>query len=158
MKRAIRGEGKSGGLLSQKGVGFRYFRLAESNFRIWRGDTTAQDANSLAEQINLFAHHKLKGSSEQAVLYEILLKSGFELTVDISTERIEGATVHLIAGGLLAVCLEEPLRAEPLRALAARPQPPSRIVVLDAGFRGNDQLKTNLVLELRSRGIDFRTV
>ena len=60
--------------------------------------------------------------------------------------------------GLLAVCLEVPLRAESLRAVVARSPKPSRLVVLDAGFRGNDQLKTNLALELKAANVEFRTV
>ena len=35
---------------------------------------------------------------------------------------------------------------------------PQRVIYLDAIFGGNDQLKTNTVLELKSHGIEFRTV
>lgn len=35
---------------------------------------------------------------------------------------------------------------------------PRRVLCLDHAFRGNDQLKTNTVLEMRSHDIEFRTV
>lgn len=147
-----------GGLLAPSANGFRYFRLAESNFRIWRGESMARDPKALADQIALFADHTVKGTSDLAVLYEILLKSGFELTVDIVEEKVEGQTVYVIAGGLLAVCLEVPLNEGTMRAVIARTPKPTRVVVLDRGFRGNDQLKANLTLEFEAHQITFRTV
>ncbi len=35
---------------------------------------------------------------------------------------------------------------------------PKQVICLDAAFRGNDQLKTNTVLEMKSHGIAFHTV
>lgn len=35
---------------------------------------------------------------------------------------------------------------------------PRRILCLDRAFEGSDQLKTNTVLTMQSRDIDFRTV
>lgn len=162
VRRAILAEGRDE-LLPRVPVGFRYFRLAESNFRIWRGESLARDPKAIAEQIALFSDHMVKGTSDLAVLYEILLKeggdkSGMELTVDIAEVKIEGQSVYLIAGGLLAVCLEVPLREETMRAVIARTPKPARVVVLDRGFRGNDQLKANLALELEAHQITFRTV
>jgi adenine-specific DNA-methyltransferase len=35
---------------------------------------------------------------------------------------------------------------------------PERIVCLDEGFAGNDQLKTNAVQTFKAKGVVFRTV
>ena len=35
---------------------------------------------------------------------------------------------------------------------------PKQEICLDAAFRGNDQLKTNTVLEIKSHGVVFHTV
>jgi adenine-specific DNA-methyltransferase len=45
---------------------------------------------------------------------------------------------------------------EGLHAVMARK--PRRFICLDAAFRGNDQLKTHTVLEMKSHGIVFHTV
>lgn len=38
------------------------------------------------------------------------------------------------------------------------PLTPQRVLCLDVGFHGNDELKSNTVLEMRSHGIQFQTV
>ena len=53
------------------------------------------------------------------------------------------------------VCLERELRSETLRAMMEGA--PKRVLCLDAGFAGNDQLKTNIVLEMQGAGIEFHT-
>ena len=57
----------------------------------------------------------------------------------------------------MLVCLEKNLTTEVIRAMAeAKPQ---RVVCLDEGFAGNDQLKTNAVQIMKSKGVtSFRTV
>jgi len=41
--------------------------------------------------------------------------------------------------------------------MALEPKP-LQVVCLDVAFSGNDALKTNIALEMRDRGIRFRTV
>ena len=54
------------------------------------------------------------------------------------------------------ICLANPITQECLRGMAELE--PQRVICLDAAFGGNDQLKTNTVLEMKSHGIEFRTV
>jgi adenine-specific DNA-methyltransferase len=70
--------------------------------------------------------------------------------------EVAGRETYSVADGLLLVCLEDRIDEELLRAVAARE--PQRFVCLDAAFDGNDTLKTNAVLQMRDRGIEFRTV
>ena len=68
-----------------------------------------------------------------------------------------GLTVYSVAGGLLFVCLERALALELIRAIAD--QKPERVVCLDAGFTGNDQLKANAVQIFKTKGVtSFKTV
>jgi len=136
--------------------GFRILRLAESNFATWEpGDTG--DAETLGNQLELHVDHIREGRSEQDLLYEILLKSGFPLTTPIETLTLEGKTVYSVAGGDLFVCLDRALTLEVIRAMAARQ--PARVVCLDLGFAGNDQLKANAVQTFKTKGVaKFQTV
>ena len=62
-----------------------------------------------------------------------------------------------MADGLLLVCLEKELTHDLIKAMADRK--PERVVCLDEGFAGNDQLKTNAVQTMRAKGVtSFKTV
>jgi adenine-specific DNA-methyltransferase len=57
---------------------------------------------------------------------------------------------------MLLICLADAITQDCLRGMIALA--PQRVVCLDPAFKGNDQLKTNTVLEMKSHGIEFRTV
>jgi adenine-specific DNA-methyltransferase len=56
----------------------------------------------------------------------------------------------------MLICLERKVTRDCLRGLIELN--PERVVCLDVAFDGNDQLKTNQLLEMRSHGIEFRTI
>ena len=136
--------------------GFRVFKLAESNFTTWDAGA-AQDADGLARQLQLHVDHVRPGRSDDALLYEILLKSGYSLTVPVERLALSGTVAYSVDGGKMLVCLERTLTIDAIRAMAdAKPE---RIVCLDAGFAGNDQLKTNAVQIFKTKGVSsFKTV
>ncbi len=138
--------------------GFRVFKLFHSNFKIWDSDQAPHDAEGLAQQLRLFADHLLPGSKDEAILYELILKSGLPLTAKVATKTIAGQTVYAVEGeaGQLAVCLEDPISQDTLRGMLELK--PAQVLCLDHAFRQNDQLKTNTVLEMKYHGIQFRTV
>jgi adenine-specific DNA-methyltransferase len=136
--------------------GFRVFKLAESNFKPWNAQVP-RETEELKKQLDLHVEHILKDRSAQDILYEILLKSGYPLTTPVETRSIAGKTVHSVASGLLLVCLDRDLTLELIRAMAELK--PERVVCLDAGFAGNDQLKANAVQIFKTKGItSFKTV
>ena len=136
--------------------GFRVFKLAESNFKPWNAQLL-QNATALAKQLELHIEHIREERSPDDILYEILLKSGFPLTTPVETLILASKQVFSVAGGALLICLEPELTMEVIRAMAA--QKPERVVCLDAGFAGNDQLKANAVQIFKTQGIpSFKTV
>jgi adenine-specific DNA-methyltransferase len=136
--------------------GFRVYKLAESNFAAWNADVLRDDTAALERQMELHVEHVREGRSEQDLLYEILLKSGFPLTVPVERVELAGSAVFSVADGAMLVCLERKLTLEAIRVMAA--QQPERVVCLDAGFVGNDPLKVNAVQLFKARGIVFRTI
>ena len=136
--------------------GFRVFKLAESNLKAWEAEKS-KDAEELAKQLELHVEHIRDGRTADDLLYEILLKSGFPLTTPVETLALADRKVHSVAGGALVVCLERELTLELIRSMAERK--PERVVCLDAGFAGNDQLKANAVQVFRTKGVSsFKTV
>ena len=86
-----------------------------------------------------------------------MLKSGFPLTTPVEKVTLAGLTVYSVAGGALLICLERPLTLEAIRAMAELK--PERVVCLDEGFAGNDQLKANAVQIFKTKGVtSFKTV
>ena len=136
--------------------GFRVLKLAESNFTTWDAEQS-RDAASLARQLDLHVEHIRERRTTDDLLHEILLKDGFVLTTPVETLELAGKQVHSVAGGALLLCLDRALTLELIRAIADRK--PERVVCLDAGFAGNDQLKTNAVQIFKAKGVtSFKTV
>lgn len=141
--------------------GFRVFKLAESNFTPWDPES-ATDPDLL--QLALLDHvdHIRERRTGLDLLYEILLKSGYELTVSFEVETIEGRSVYNVDGGALFVFLDGQPTLELVRSMAERR--PQRVVMLDAGFRGDDQLKANAAQTFKYAGasegeqVVFRTI
>jgi adenine-specific DNA-methyltransferase len=137
-------------------LGFRLFQLAESNLKPWNS-AAATDGTELTKQLELHVNHILDGRSADDLLYEILLKCGFPLSTRVVTFQLAGKAVHSVADGALLVCLDRELTLELIRAMAEKK--PERIVCLDEGFAGKDQLKANAVQVFKSKGVtSFKTV
>ena len=141
-------------------LGFRAFKLDRSNFKVWEGDVAKID--NLEQQLEMHIDHIDPTSTAEDILYELLLKSGYPLTTQIKKERLAGKDVFFIEGGDLLICLDKNLTQAVIDAIAETA--PSRVICLDEGFKGNDQLKTNAVQTFKTRAqeeereIVFRTV
>lgn len=137
-------------------LGFKVFKLAPSNFKVWNSNIEkSPEAIQLAMQLH--TEHINEQASQEALLYEILLKAGFELATPIEKLSVEGKIVYSVSEGQLLICLEKEITHELIKAIAE--SQPIRVVCLDEGFRNNDQLKTNAVQIMKSKGVvKFQTV
>ncbi len=136
--------------------GFRVFKLAESNFKAWDADLL-KETPALERQLELHVDHIRKGRTADDILFEILLKSGFPIATPVEKLALASKVVHSVASGALFICLERELTLELIRAMAERK--PERVVCLDEGFSGNDQLKANAVQIFKTKGVtSFKTV
>ena len=142
--------------------GFRTFKLAASNFAQWDGDIGEAKDTDLIDRLTSHAENISPDASEDDILFELLLKDGFELSVPVERLKLSGKEVFAIADGALLICIDRELTQEALDSMAERD--PSRVICLDAGFRSNDQLKANAVQAFRARArsretaIEFRTI
>lgn len=139
-------------------LGVKVLKLSKSNFKIW--DSTLEKEPEVI-QAKLFEHiqHISPEAEQEAILFELLLKSGFELTTPIEKLTLAGLTVFSIAEGQLLICLEKELTHDCIKAMAE--MQPTRVICLDEGFKGEnaDALKTNAVQIMKSKGVvNFRTV
>ncbi|MGA3287383.1 MAG: site-specific DNA-methyltransferase [Bacteroidota bacterium] len=148
-------EKKSGLFEKEKlDLGFKVYTLEPSNFKIWRTDVIDNEED-LKHQMNAFVDPTHKSSEAEDMAWEIMLKSGYELTTNL--EKIDVADVPLfsIAESDLILALEL-ISQEAINNIIARK--PKRVIALDRLFAGNDQLKTNTALQMKDAGIEFRTI
>ena len=145
----------AGTAVSPSDLGFRVFKLAESNFAIWDPALAASAPEKLAEQWRLTADNVRADSTEQALLFELILKSGLPLHSPAVPVEVAGDRAWLLDGGTKLICVSRALTRESLRAMVELG--PQSVLCLDVAFKGNDALKTNAMLECESHGIKFRT-
>jgi adenine-specific DNA-methyltransferase len=135
-------------------LGFKCFRLSESNFKIWRSDIDT--VKELETQMGLFVDNVNKGALQENILYELLLKSGFDLNVSVKTKKANGKQYFVLDGGRMTVCLEEKATQGLIdKIIQAKPE---KAIFLDKAFEGKDQLKTNTALQMEAENIDFKVI
>lgn len=137
-------------------VGFRAYKLVDTNFAKWRADSSLSEK----ELTGLFAGMGESVDDDarpEALLTEVLLKLGFSLTEHTERVDVAGLEAFSVADGLVVAYLNEHVKPtlEQLRSMVALE--PGRLVVLEDAFQGDDVLKTNLVQECRSHGVDLWT-
>jgi adenine-specific DNA-methyltransferase len=136
-------------------MGFRVFTLSESNFLPWQPNGITEN-REIGQQLDLHIAHLRKNRTRDDVLFEILLREGYPPTTRIVSESSGSKVFCSVADGMMLVCLERELTLDLIRAMANLA--PQRVVCLDEGFAGNDQLKANAVQIFKSKNIVFRTV
>ena len=131
-------------------VGFKVFKLADSNFKQWQ-QISGKDAAALEAQMKLFVDPVAENATVENMVYELLLKSGKDLNSKI--EKTQGCFVVneneivFMLGEATQEIVEAVINIKPLK-----------VVALDKLFMGNDQLKTNTVLQMKDAGIEFKTI
>lgn len=139
-------------------LGFKAFKLTSSNFKEWEPEKHGTSEEELVTQLRLLVENVKDQRNELDLVYEILLKLGYELSVSIEQLELAGQQVYSIADGEFLLSVEKHITAETLRAMMGRTPKPTRIMCLDVAFEGKDSLKTNIVLEMQTHNIEFHTV
>ena len=138
-------------------LGFKVFRLSPSNFKIWRGDEITEE--NLEAQLDAFTNPVREGSEKENMLYELILKAGYLLTDNVEhltpTSPNEEGGYYSVNDGELIIALEEMNQNLIDAIISAKPK---KVIAFDQLFTGNDQLKTNTVLQMRDAEIDFKTI
>lgn len=130
--------------------GFKVLKLEDSNFKQWQ-QIEGKDAKALAEQMKLFVDPVSENATIENMVYELLLKSGKDLNSKIENNN----GYFLINGNELALILEK-VSQEIVTVVMS--EYPKKVIALDKLFKGNDQLKTNTVLQMKDAGIEFKTI
>lgn len=133
-----------------KDFGMKVFKLNRSCFKAWSNEVG--DINKLQQNLLDAINNVHDDVIKIDILFEIILKAGFEPTEFITSLDLSGKCVYSIANGALLICLEDQLTAELIDAVIALE--PMQFICLDKGFQGNDQLKANTAQAFKARSQD----
>jgi adenine-specific DNA-methyltransferase len=135
-------------------LGFRVLKLDKSNFKVWQGkfENTEKLLDAMAE----FVDNVQKGSKEENILFELILKSGLDLNVPVEEREFGGEKYYSLDGGKLIVYLGKKITKELSEEI--QKAKPEKFICLDGCFQNNDQLKTNISLQMEQEKIDFKVI
>lgn len=134
---------------NKQDLGFKVFKLQESNFKIWRSDV--KNKEELYTQLTLHTDPVDENAKIENILYELLLKSGVPLTARIE----EKDDYYLVNDEKIALILKK-IDENIIKAVIS--EKPEKVITLDRIFKNNDQLKTNAALQMKDSEIDLRVV
>lgn len=130
-----------------KDFGLKVFKLDRSCFKAWSNEV--EDVNQLQQNLLNAIENVHDDIQNLDMLFEILLKAGFEPTEAIVIKEFNGNIVYSIANDALLICLEEKITDELIEQIIALE--PMQFICLDKGFQGNDQLKANTAQAFKAR-------
>ena len=141
---------------SQIDTGFRSYKLTDTNFSKWQ---VASDIEpNVLEQHILDLHDSASDeASQEAVLAEILLKLGHSLSQDQESIEVEGLEVFSLNENLVVAYVNSTLKPTIPQIRAILDLKPAKFIILEDAFQGDDQLKTNVVQECKSRKVELWT-
>lgn len=138
------------GIVPMPDLGFKVFKLTDSNFKQWR-NIKGGAKGEWKELIIEFLDPVEETATTTNMVYELLLKYGKSLNSSI--EHKDG---YFAINGKELYLMLETVSQETVDAILR--EKPNKVIALDRLFKGNDQLKTNTVLQMRDASIEFKTI
>jgi adenine-specific DNA-methyltransferase len=119
-------------------IGFRVLKVDTSNMK----DTYYKPKEINQQQIAGLISNIKEDRTDEDLLFQVMLDSGVQLDLEITTEEIMGKKVYFVAANSLCACFETNLPEGLFSELAKRE--PVTLVLKDSSFVNNDALKTNV--------------
>ncbi len=136
-------------------IGFKVFKLDSSNLKSWDSSMENLEENIIEMDTNL-----KKDRTKEDLLYEILLKSGVELTAKIEEIKVGYNTLYNIGKGALLACLDDKITQDVIDEIPKHKSKymDTKVIFKEAGFM-SDAAKINAIQNLKQFKIeDVRSV
>lgn len=129
-------------------IGFKVFKLDNSNIKQWNNEETLEDLLSDLES------NIVEGRTNEDLLYEIILKIGLPLTAPIETINTNGKTIYDVAFGSVLLCLEDDITLDVVNEMLSYVSEDieTKVIFKEIGFR-DDTTKTNAIQTLKKHGV-----
>jgi len=156
-------------------LGFKVFKLKNSNFKLWRGDEIG-NAEDLTKQLDAFDDPVKKGAVVENIVYELMLKMGLDLNLKVEGQIVTADseptgnknkdsnaifgnfTYFKIDEGRIIIFTEAEGSTLNFINHLLKSEKPEKLICLDRIFEGDDESKTNLVLQMKDAVIEFKTI
>jgi adenine-specific DNA-methyltransferase len=134
-------------------LGFRVYKLAESNYKQWKG-VDSKDPDAYVKEMELFLDPLLPGWKPEDVLWEVAVKEGFGLNSWLEKEKpVNGITVWRVTdpdkGQSFRLCLDDKVKLPALKKLGLRKD--DLFICRDNAL--DDETAANLALQCRLKTI-----
>ncbi|SQG64557.1 adenine-specific DNA-methyltransferase [Corynebacterium renale] len=146
-------------------VGFRAFKLADTNFTKWRTESDI-DATELERHLFDLRESADDNATPDDLLTEILIKQGHSLVEQVRDRVIDGLSYKAVVrvdeedGNeemLVLAYLDEHTTPSLTQLRDAVETKPVQFIMLEDAFKGDDELKTNLAQMCKTNGVEFWT-
>lgn len=146
-------------------LGFRSYKLADTNFTKWRTDSDI-DATVLEQHLLDLRESADDSATPDDLLTEILLKQGHSLVEQIRDRDIDGLSYKAVVrvddedgeeDTLVLAYLDEHTKPTLTQLREALNVKPAQFIMLEDGFQGDDELKTNLAQICKTNDIELWT-
>lgn len=137
-------------------IGFKVFELSKSNIKKWNNEP-----KDIISQLEFMKNNFEDDAELIDIVYEIMLKQGFDLSYPVKETKIGEATVFDIALGSMFVVLGNKITRDVgeyiVNEISLKKVENSTIVLQDEKFV-NDSEKLNLIEKLNSNGISYDNI
>ncbi len=142
---------------SKQNLGFRYYKLAHSNFKKWKSEIRSK--KELLKQLEAFKEPLANRPADSYdLLTELLLKSGFELTAKVERRKTAGNVLfYVVKDGQLIYALDGLSNALLKDVEAAKPKAFVTLGNLFTGEKADEQMM-NWKLRLNEFEIEFKII
>ncbi len=141
--------------LTRKRVGAVAEELGQGGFRSFHLATAGLLRVNEIDDDALFVEPIDPTRDDEALLTELLLARGFDLTTAVTWREVVGAAVAEVADGALLVCFTSEMTNELFEALVGLD--PAQLILLEAAFGGNDEVKVNALQHLKTANAHRQT-
>ena len=121
----------------QMDLGFRVFRIDESNFE--DVERTPKEYNQ--DQLDLFLNNVKSDRTDLDLLFGCMLDWGVKLSLPMSSEEVDGKMIYTVNDGDLVACFAEKVTEKVVKAMADKQ--PLRVIFRDSCFE-QDADKINI--------------
>ncbi len=122
-------------------LGFKVFKLAKSNYKIWE-NYLGKDEKELEKQIKLFESPLIEKYTDEDVIYECIIKEGYNFNSKIEKLKIKSNTVYKITDttNSFYICLDKTITDDIIKEVKIINN--DILICIDAAL--DDSQKTNL--------------
>ncbi len=135
-------------------TGFKVLKLDTSNISQWDNSPIEKETynNTLMERMEKVLESTKPGRSKEDVLYEVIVKMGLPLDIDVKKEDFNGKEMYIVGDYAMIVSLDKGWTAEDMEQLCDLM--PGKIVMADECF-ADSVIMSNVYYILQERKIEL---